>query len=237
MRLRESIDEAIYRGDTPVIPFFPFPVADRQAAFDFLLRLAATAPPEAIGLVYPGEAALDEVPARTVDPQKFSEWDLFQFIYALKHQAGLPVVLAIHYQDVIRFGVIPYSQEGHRVGIDALLIRDPEPAEMDFFSSELAVGGVGLAVMLSGGMSEAAIRDLLIYANAFAYFPDGLPGWMSSGTVPEALPRFTRTGTGPEGGAGGSGRILEQPLGAHIPAPRWNDEELQTVIRLMGRDV
>jgi hypothetical protein len=189
MRLKDVFTECDYRGLRPVIPFFPFPRRDRPEALDFLARLLENLPDGAVGLAHPG---MPDFPADAAAPEAAgeaaAEWDVFQFVYALKHRTGAPVVLALHYGDLLRFGIIPYGQEGHKVGLDALLVRDPLPEELDYFSAELAAHGVGLAAWLRAGLPAADARTLCGYATAFAYAEEGFdPGPARAG---ESSPRM-----------------------------------------------
>lgn len=203
MRLKDAFTECDYRGLLPVIPFFPFPWRDRQAALEFLARLLEDLPQGIIGLAHPGApTVLPDAEAPDPAGGDIPEWDVFQFVYALKHRTGAPVVLALHYGDLLRFGIIPYGQEGHKVGLDALLVRDPLPEELDYFSAELAAHGVALAAWLGAGMPAAAARTLCGYATAFAYAeasPDAAPPAGAEGRL-----RVFRQAPGePDPGAGG----------------------------------
>ena len=175
MRLKDAFTECDYRGVLPVVPFFPFPRQDRPGALEFLARLLEYQPYGIVGLAHPGRPVF---PPGAAAPEpaddEIAEWDLFQFIYSLKHRTGAPVVLALHYEDLLRFGIIPYGQEGHKVGLDTLLVRDPLPEELDYFSAEMAANGVGLAAWLTEGMTAADARTLCAYATAFAYDEAGL---------------------------------------------------------------
>ena len=200
MRLKEAFTECDYHGLLPVIPLFPFPRRERSGALDFLSRLLESLPHGIAGLAHPGTPAS---PAGGDEPgpagAEVSEWEVFQFIYALKHRTGAPVVLALDYRDVLRFGIIPYGQEGHKVGLDALLVRDPLPEELDYFSAELAANGVGLAAWLRAGMPAAEARALRGYATAFAYAE-------------------AEWDAGPAGGGEGGPRLFRPAVGAPAPA-------------------
>lgn len=189
MRLKDAFTECDYRGLLPVIPFFPFPRRDRMRAMEFLARLLENLPYGIIGLAGPGMPTFPDIEdAAQAADEDISEWDVFQFMYALKHRTGAPVVLALHYIDLLQFGIIPYGQEGHKVGLDALLVRDPLPEELDYFSAELAAHGVGLAAWLRAGMPAAEVRALCGYATAFA-FTEADP---ENGLVEAGCPRVFR---------------------------------------------
>ncbi len=208
MRLKDAFTECDYRGLLPVIPFFPFPRRDRTHAMEFLARLLENLPYGIIGLARPGMPTFPDIAdAAQAADEDISEWDVFQFIYALKHRTGAPVVLALHYRDLLQFGIIPYGQEGHKVGLDALLVRDPLPDELDYFSAELSAHGVGLAAWLRAGMPAVEARALCGYATAFAFDEGDLdPGVATAG---EVLPRVFREAQGtpnPDAGASRKGR-------------------------------
>ncbi|MBN2430961.1 MAG: tryptophan synthase subunit alpha [Acidobacteria bacterium] len=173
-RIKQAYADAVYEGRRPVIPCFPFPVNRRQKAFRFILELAERVAPTGIGLVYPGRQVFVQHPAVAPAPEEFSEWDLFQFVYALKAQTGQPVVLAIHYRDIVGFGVIPYGQEGHKVGLDALLVRQPIVAELDYFAAEMLQHGVGLSFIIDAGVDHSELTRLRRYATAFVYVADDM---------------------------------------------------------------
>jgi hypothetical protein len=216
MRLKEAFTECDFQGRTPVLPFFPFPLREPQAALDFLVTVFEEIPWSAAGLAYPGvslaapggEAAL---PGGTDDV----EWNIFQFIYALKHRTGVPVVLALRYADILRFGIIPYGQEGHKVGLDALLARDPLPEELDYFTAEMAGHGVALAAWLHPSMDAAAARSLCGYASAFAYLEGGIHEETREASAGGRLRRFQRAEEEPavRSEPGVEGWILTEPLG------------------------
>ena len=173
MKLVESISENTYKGTVSVIPFFPFSMENRQESFEFLKGFFNTFAPTAIGLVYPGR--------RTLGPWhdgnawgKGHEWDLFQYIYALKHQTGAPIVLAINYQDIIDFGIFPYAQEGHKIGLDTVLVSAPVVDELEYFTAEMTNGGVGTAFIIDGFKDED-LKRLIEFSTSFVYSSNPVP--------------------------------------------------------------
>jgi hypothetical protein len=234
--MKQAFAEAVYEGRRPVIPFFPFPLTRRPEAFRFLLATVDRAAPAAIGLVYPGRQVLAQHPALSPGPDEFSEWDLFQFIYAFKAQTGQPVALAVHYRDIIGFGVIPYGQEGHKVGLDTLLVRDPIPAELDYFAAEMLQHGVGLSFVIDESVDPDDLPRLRRYATSFVYLAGGasLPP-AAAAEQPESAPVFeTENGNHPEVSTRGgepvvSGLILEQVLPGRSGSPEWEEGHVSAV--------
>ncbi|HOB51318.1 MAG TPA: hypothetical protein PK176_00955 [Acidobacteriota bacterium] len=223
MRLKEAIAEHGYRDENPVLPFFPYLHEHRRGLHQFLERLVAAGPLTAVGLIYPGRPVLADWPVRADDWSLEREWDLLQFIYFLKQRLALPVVLAIHYLDVCRFGVIPYAQEGHTIGLDALLVRDPFHEELDFFSAELSAGGVGLAFVLDEDLPEPECERLAGYASAFLYWTAGaaaVPGEWANRRADLRLFRKAEPPSGPPP-AGRTAWVLEQPSGQAVWEPDW----------------
>ena len=96
-----------------------------------------------------------------------AEWDVFQFCHALKHRSGMPAVLAVHYRDLLRFGIIPFGREAHRTGLDALLVGEPIPVELEYFSAEMSAAGVGVAFPIGRRRSRQSAMRLARYASAF----------------------------------------------------------------------
>lgn len=223
MRLKEAIAEHGYRHENPVLPFFPYLHAHRRGLHQFLEQLSAAGPLTAVGLIYPGRPVLADWPVRADDWSLECEWDLLQFIYFLKQRLALPVVLAIHYLDICRFGVIPYAQEGHTIGLDALLVRDPFPEELDFFSAELSAGGVGLAFALDEDLPEPDCERLAGYASAFLYWTAAaaaVPGEWANRRADLRLFRKAEPPAGPPP-AERTAWVLEQPTGQAVWAPDW----------------
>lgn len=233
MRLREAIAESDYQERDPVIPFFPFPKSQRQEGFNFLKALAQKSAPAALGLVYPGRQVLAAYPAYPEEPAGYWEWELFQFIYAFTRQAGLPVVLAIHYLDILRFGIIPYGQEGHTIGLDTLLVTGLVMSEAEGFTTEMAANGVGVAFVLAESLAEPDRTVLCNRASSFLY----LPGAEDSGRI-EATARgrvrlFRSTEQAPairRPGDGRRGWILEAPFGHFGWEADWSLANLQPVL-------
>ena len=230
-RLPDCFGQAFLAGRRMVVPFFPFLPGAAEELFRLLLDLGT--PPSsvpAVGLVYPGRRVLPGFPARRAERGQFSPFDLFQFAYALKHQTGLPTALAIHYRDILDFGIFPFAQEGHKVGLELFLVKDPLLEELDYFSAEIVSGGVSFGVVAGAGLSADAADRLRPYVNGPCCAPDGLapPGprrLFDCTEVPflfcapataspeeEPLPAAGRPGARP---AGRLGWLLEAKLGAH----------------------
>jgi len=239
-RLKQAFADAVYEGQRPVIPCFPFPVSRRQKAFRFILGLADRVAPAGIGLIYPGRPVFHRSRAAAPLPEEFSHWDLFQFIYALKAQSGQRVVLAIHYRDIIGFGVIPYGQEGHKVGLDALLVREPAAAELDYFAAEMLQHGVGLGFVIDAAVPPAERDRLRRYATAFVYVADDLPlSAMVAPGEPEASPLFhsglrSPSSLAPPGEPDLAGILLEKVLPGVAEPPAWDAGQLDRACRIVA---
>ncbi len=175
VRLPECFGQAAQAGRHVVLPFFPFVPGTEEELFRLLLDLGA--PPAsvpAVGLVYPGRRVLPGFPARRPARGQFSPFDLFQFAYALKHQTGLPTALAIHYRDILDFGIFPFAQEGHKVGLELFLVKDPILEELDYFTSEIVSGGISFGVVAGAELTADAADTLRPYVNGPCCAPDGL---------------------------------------------------------------
>ncbi|MBP7865508.1 MAG: hypothetical protein KA419_06125 [Acidobacteria bacterium] len=205
MKLADSFREDARGGKAPVVPFFPFPTGDPSPLFDRVVALCETRPTTALGLVFPGRRVLDGVSGRRPAGRPVLEWDLFQFLFALKQRTGMPTVLAVHYRDILDFGIYPYAQEGHKVGLDLLLVRDPILDELDYFTAEVVAGGIGFGVVAGAGFTADAAGRARPYLSGPVCFPDGItpPGparLFSETTLPalfRAPPCPGRPGSGP----------------------------------------
>lgn len=233
MRLRETIAEAHYQGRAPVIPFFPFPKSRRQEGFDFLVALGTKSAPAAIGLVYPGRRVLASYPPFIGEPDGYWEWELFQFVYALTHQTGVPVVLAIHYLDILRFGIIPYGQEGHAVGLDTLLVTGLAMDGADGFAIELAANGVGLAYLLDEGLAGPEVETFARQATSFLYLPRADEAVEAAARAHAKVRLFQNAAAArfphPPGDRAG-GWVVEAPLGPSAWDPDWRLAGLPQVL-------
>jgi len=242
MRLKEAIADAFYHKRRPIIPFFPFLQGNEGKALSFLIQLAEKYPPTALGLVYPGRQVFRSQPVVKRPPETCVEWELFQFVYTLKAQTGLPVVLAIHYRDIMAFGVIPYSQEGHKIGLDALLVKDCVFEELDIFSSELAVGGVGLSSIIDDQMTKEQALCLWRYATAFVYLPGSVGNRGAFSERPESNRIIFVKADGnrimnfesPET-TESTGGILESVAGQGRGDFTWSNAELEELIHRIRR--
>lgn len=198
MRLKDYFQECLWEGLTPVLPLYPFPIHDVEAGFLHLVDLARHLELGALGISHPGNSCVD-----------FDDWDLFHFLYALKYQTGLPLVLAARHRDVSSFGPIPYAQEGNRVGLDALLLREPCARDLEVLAAELTGNGIGLALESPGRGADGEGFGLWRHATAFwvgadrpvslpavlpclapadgapASPPEGVAGWILSRSLPD----------------------------------------------------
>jgi len=107
--------------------------------------------------------------------------------------------------------------------MDALLVRDPFPEELDFFSAELSAGGVGLAFALDDGLPEPDCERLAEYASAFLYWTAAaavVPGEWANRRTDLRLFRKAEPPDGPPP-AGRTAWVLEQPTGLTVWEPDW----------------
>lgn len=174
MKLADSIREDIRGGAAPVLPFFAFPGGDPSPLFDLVATLCETRAMTGLGLVFPGRRVLAGVPGRRSPGRPIREWDLFQFLYALKHRTGMPTALAVHYRDILDFGIYPYAQEGHKVGLDLLIVRDPILEELDYFTAEVVAGGIGFGLVADAGFTTDAAGLARPYLSGPVCYPDGI---------------------------------------------------------------
>lgn len=181
--LMEKIRETRRSGGAPVIPFVPFPQHDWKTGVDHFLEVWDSSSPAAMGVVFPGRRVFRRPPgargnaasappgAACAPPAAPVDWDVFRFCHALKSRSGMPLVLAVHYRDVVAFGIIPYAQESHKVGLDSLLIAGPALGDLDYLSSELGSANVGLSLVFDAAQPPSAWEAAAPYASRLAYFP------------------------------------------------------------------
>lgn len=218
--IKESIAAVHRAGLCPVIPFFPFPRRGAKAAGELLIALAGVPGIAALGLIHPGRRVFRDCPGGR---EPVSEWDLFQFLYSLKYQCGSPLVLAVHFRDIVRFGVIPYARESHRVGLDALLVKDPLPAELDYLATELAGCGVGLGFVAGGPSPDGLGRTMQAFASALIYDPDGILERTGAAGPSRELPVFLPAPPRSITVAGCPGWIMENPLAGRSGHVDWEN--------------
>lgn len=171
MRLTEAFQQEWSQNRPPVLPFFPVPLPAEDSVWPFLEAVCQNTRLCALGLIFPGRRVLAGAAPSEPGAGNPDEWDVFRFIWQLKRKTGLPLVLAIHYQDLLRFGIIPYGQESHRIGLDALLVRSPDPVELEYLTSEMSAAGTGLAFRLESRDRAAQYNLLKSYTSAFLFLP------------------------------------------------------------------
>lgn len=255
MKLADSIREDLRGGTVPVVPFFAFPDGDPTPLFDLVVAFCEARATTALGLVFPGRRVLAGIPGRRPAGRPVLEWDLFQFLYALKHRTGMPTALAVHYRDILDFGIYPYAQEGHKVGLDLLLVRDPILEELDYFSAEVVAGGIGFGLVAGAGFTAEAAARARPYLSGPLCFPDGItppgPARLFAETALPALFRAPASSGRPAGrpaprlpreASGRAGWYLEVPGPRPGLGPRgtraWSDRLYAAVrdLREAGRD-
>lgn len=95
---------------------------------------------------------------------------VLEMIADVRTESQLPIVLYGYYNPIFRYGVERFAADAAAAGVDAVLVVDLPPEEVDEFLPFLRAKGIHFVFLLAPTSDEARVRMILRKASGFLYY-------------------------------------------------------------------
>lgn len=173
-RIEATLSELKQHNETALIPFVTAGDPDLAMTVDLVLTLA-DAGADVVELGVPFSDPMADGPTIQAASERAlaagtTLAGVLECVASIRQKSQIPLVLMGYYNPVFRYGSKKFALDAAAAGVDALLLVDLPPEEIDEISAVMAAAGIDLITLLAPTTPRERMVRLAAAAQGYLYY-------------------------------------------------------------------